>query len=508
MVEKRSIIVGAGVAGKELVDQLKSHRSLGYIVVGFVDDNEAKLGNKIRGIPVIGKTDQLEQLISQHGVENVFIAIPSAQGGLIRSLVNSCQKAKVTFRIVPRTLEIVRGKVNLEAIRSVSIEDVLGRAILKSEQAQLKKIFAGKRILVTGAAGSIGSEVARQLAQFNPKLLVMLDWWENGLFALQQELSNLGEQKKQKIIVGNIQDRQKVNWIFSKYKPQIVFHAAAFKHVPLMEEHPEEAVKNNILGTKNLAEIAGENKVQKFIFISTDKAVNPTSVMGATKAFSELLVRYFNKIYNTKYISVRFGNVMGSNGSVVPLFQKQIASGGPVTVTHPDMVRFFMSIPEAVQLILQAARMGKGGEIFVLDMGEPVKIIDLARTMISLAGFEPEKEIAIKIIGKRPGEKIFEEVLTREEEIQKTDNKLIFVTRNVLHIGDQKLLASFRKLSSLTEIQDRPGITGELARILPEYGRRRMGKFPGDRGQRKSRRVLKNSELTPPASIQLLSETL
>jgi len=440
-------------------------------ITGFIDDNETKQGKKIKGIPVIGKTSQLENLISQHEVGNVFIAIPSAQGSLIRSIVNSCQKAKVTFRIVPRTLEIVRGKVHLESVRSVSIEDVLGRAILKSEQTELKKIFKGKRILVTGAAGSIGSELSRQLAQFEPEILVMFDWWENGLFELSQELSDHQNRVKQKMVVGNIQDRAKVEWVFDKFTPQVIFHAAAFKHVPLMEEHPEEAVKDNIYGTKILAEIAGEKKAEKFIFISTDKAVNPTSVMGATKAFAELLIRYFNKVYSTKYSSVRFGNVMGSNGSVVPLFQKQIARGGPVTVTHPEMVRFFMSIPEAVQLILQAAKMGKGGEIFVLDMGEPVKIMDLAKTMIRLAGFEPEKEIPIKIIGTRPGEKIFEEVLAKEEEIKKTSNNLIFVTKNVLKIDDKALLATLGRLIVLSQTQDRCGIIQELTKILPTYGK-------------------------------------
>lgn len=466
---KRSIIVGAGVAGKELVGQLKKHRSLGFEIIGFVDDSQKKQGKTIKGIAVIGRTNNLEQIISEHKIENVFIAIPSAQGSLIRSIVNSCQKAKVTFRIVPRTLELVQGKVNLESLRSVALEDILGRAILKSDQEAIEQIFKNKRILVTGAAGSIGSEVSRQLAQYNPESLVMFDWWENGLYDLEQQLLSFNNAAKRKIIVGNIQDKKKIEWVFKKYQPEIVFHAAAFKHVPLMEEHPEEAVKDNICGTKILAEIAGESKVDKFIFISTDKAVNPSSVMGATKSFAELLIRHFNEVYSTQYISVRFGNVMGSNGSVVPLFQKQIASGGPVTITHPEMVRFFMTIPEAVQLIFQASKLGKGGEIFVLDMGEPIKIMDLAKTMIRLAGFEPEKEISIKIVGKRPGEKIFEELSTKDEEVQKTENNLIFVTKNVIKIEKNNILNAYEKLVRLADMQDRHGIINELMVVLPAY---------------------------------------
>lgn len=466
---KKSLIVGAGVAGKELVGQLRKHPSLGYDVIGFVDDSEDKQGRQVKSVPIIGKTSQLEEIIAQYNVENVFIAIPSAQGSLIRSIVNSCQKAKITFRIVPRTLEIVQGKVNLEAVRSVSIEDVLGRAILKADQAVLKSVFQGKRVLVTGAAGSIGSEVSKQIAQFSPQLLVLVDWWENGLFTLERELKADDDSCKKEIVVGNVQDRLKMEWVFKTFQPEIVFHAAAFKHVPLMEAHPEEAVKDNILGTSICAENALRAGAEKFILISTDKAVNPTSVMGATKAFAELLVKHYNKAGSTKFISVRFGNVLGSNGSVVPLFQKQIASGGPVTVTHQDMVRFFMSIPEAVQLILQAARMGKGGEIFVLDMGEPVKIMDLARTMIRLAGFEPEKEIAIKIVGTRPGEKIYEEVLAKEEKLDKTENELIYVTKNVLNIEDKVLLDSFFNLLSLADQQKRSEIVTQLKKVLPTY---------------------------------------
>lgn len=468
---KKCLIVGAGVAGKELLEHLLFRPSLGFEIVGFIDDNPKKYRMKIKKIPVLGKTENLEELIKEYQISNVFIAIPSAQGSLIRSIINSCRKAKVAFRIVPRTLEIVRGKVNFDAVRPIEIEDLLGRGILKSEQDSIKKVIQNNVVLITGAAGSIGSELVKQISQFEPKLLLMFDWWENGLFELDQELNQKGINVKRKLIIGNIQDKNKLEWVFKNFEPQIIFHAAAFKHVPLMEDHPEEAVKNNILGTYICAENAGKYGVKYFIFISTDKAVNPSSVMGATKSYAELLVRYLNKIYPTKYSAVRFGNVLGSHGSVVPLFQKQISSGGPVTVTHPEMIRYFMTIPEAVQLILHAVRIGKGGEIFVLDMGEQVKILELAKTMIRLSGYEPNREISIKIIGKRPGEKIFEEILTKEEKKGKTGHERIFVTRNILKVKDEDLLESLKRLGDLVERQDRSSIIKELEQVLPTYRR-------------------------------------
>lgn len=468
---KNCLIIGAGVAGKELLEHLISRETLGYKVVGFIDDNKLIQGKKINNIVVVGKTNQLEKLIEGYEIGIVFIAIPSAQGSLIRSIINSCQRAKVSFRIVPRTLDIVQGKVKFESVRPIAIEDILGRAIIKTEQKTLKSTFINKRVLITGAAGSIGSELAKQIALFSPKNLMLFDWWENGLFELDQDFNRNKMSGKRQLIIGNIQDRKKMEWVFKNFRPQLVFHAAAFKHVPLMEAHPEEATKNNIFGTQICAELAGEYKAERFTFISTDKAVNPSSVMGATKSFAELIIRYYNKKFPTKFTAVRFGNVLGSHGSVVPLFQKQISLGGPVTVTHPEMVRFFMTIPEAVQLILQASRLGKGGEIFALDMGEQVKIMDLAKTMIRLSGFEPNREITIKIIGKRPGEKIYEELLTKEEKMKRTKNKLIFITRNVLKVKDNDLLKSVDALINLVNNHDRIGIITELGRILTTYKR-------------------------------------
>lgn len=469
-MDKRNVaIVGAGEAGVELARELGKHPSLGYHLVGFVDDAADKQGKKVQGVSVIGTIEDLETLITKHHIQEVLIAIPSAQGSLIRKIINQCQNAHVIFRIVPRVLEIIQGKVHMGQVRPVQPEDVLGRAIRQYDQKVLEQLVQGKRVLVTGAAGSIGSELCRQLLQFHPEHLVMLDWWENGLFELDQEFSQTYPNSKRKSVIGSIQDKQKMDWLLRETKPQLFFHAAAFKHVPLMEDHPEEAVKNNIIGTRICAEMAARHQVEKFVFISTDKAVNPQSVMGASKLFAELLVGDFNTQSQTKFISVRFGNVLGSYGSVVPIFQKQIAQGGPVTVTDPAMVRYFMTIPEAVQLILQAAYHGKGGEVFMLDMGEPVKVIDLARTLIRLSGFEPDKEIAIKIIGKRPGEKLVEELLTSKEQVDRTAYDRLFVTKNGIAIGRDRLWISFDRLTKLADQQDKQGILKELKTILPNF---------------------------------------
>ncbi|MBI4039376.1 polysaccharide biosynthesis protein [Candidatus Daviesbacteria bacterium] len=469
MNKRKIIIVGAGVAGVELYDELKRRPSLGYEVVGFVDDDPKKQGKKIKGLPLLGNIRQLASIVHQYKIEEVLIAIPSAQGSQIREIVTQCQNAQVIFRIVPRILEIIQGKVHIGQVRPVNVEDLLGRALRQHEQAQIAPLIRGKTVLVTGAAGSIGSELCRQILQFNPKKLIMVDWWENGLFELDREFSQSASHISRESIIANIQDLPKVNWIFGKFRPQIVFHAAAFKHVPLMELHPEEAVKNNIWGTQVCARIAGEHKVDKFVFISTDKAVNPESVMGASKLFAELIVRELGRKYSTKYITVRFGNVLGSYGSVVPIFTKQIARGGPVTVTNADMVRYFMTITEAAQLVLQSAQLGKGSEVFILDMGEPVRILELARLMIRLAGFQPDDEIPIKIIGRRPGEKLVEELLTDQENAAKTTNDYIFISTNGINIDDGVLWHSFDRLKKLSDALNRPGILKELGAILPVF---------------------------------------
>lgn len=430
--KKKILIVGAGVAGKELLIQLRSFLRGIYDICGFIDDDLKIQGKSINKTPVLGQTKDIQQIIKSLGISEVFIAIPSAKGETIRKIIKFCAEEKVKFKIVPRVLDIVLGKVNLEQVREVQIEDLLGRPILKSSQAILIKEFEGKKILVTGGAGSIGSELCKQIVQFSPKTLIALDWWENGLFDLGSSLKVRKEEGIFKTVISNIQESEMITNIFNQIKPDIVFHAAAFKHVPLMQENPLEAVKNNIIGTENVAKAAAEAKVKKFINVSTDKAASPINIMGATKYFAERIVSYYNSLRATNYISVRFGNVMDSHGSVIPIFRRQIKEGGPVTVTDPQMSRFFMTIPEAVQLMLQASLIGSGGEVFVLDMGNPIKIDDLARLMISLAGFIPDQEIKIDYIGKRAGEKISEVLSSDSEELIQTTNEKIFQIRKPL----------------------------------------------------------------------------
>ncbi|KKU10917.1 MAG: Polysaccharide biosynthesis protein CapD [Candidatus Woesebacteria bacterium GW2011_GWB1_45_5] len=425
--KKKILIVGAGVAGRELLGQIRKGLKSVYEIVGFADDDPKKLGKKIGGIKVLGAVNALPWIIRKNKVDEVFIAIPSGEGKTIRKVVDKCRKIRVNFKIIPRLLEIVEGKVKLQQVREVKVEDVLGRAILKSKQTVFKDGFRGKRILVTGAAGSIGSEICRQLVSFRPELVVALDWSENGLYDLELELGEKGA--KIKYIVANASDYPKMAKTVSYYKPDVVFHAAAYKHVPLMQIFPEEAVRNNIFATEVVARVVKENKVKKFVLLSTDKAVDPTSVMGATKLIAEKIIRSHNG-GATKFCAVRFGNVFGSVGSVVPTFKKQIARGGPLTVTDKRMVRFFMSIPEAVRLVLHASLLAKGGEIFVLDMGDQFKIDELARLMIRLAGFVPDKEIKIKYVGVRPGEKMSEELFSKKDKIAKTSVERIFKVKN------------------------------------------------------------------------------
>lgn len=436
---EKTLIIGAGVAGKELSVEIKKHFSKKYKLVGFLDDSEKLMSKNIGGVEVLGKIGKLPILIRKLKITQVFIAIPSAQGSLIREVMESCEKEKVFFKIVPRLLEIVEGKVKLSSIREVKIEDLLGRSIVQSEQVSFKKEFKNKVVLVTGAAGSIGSEICRQILSFNPKKLIALDIWESGLYDLGLELADIDPESKFECVVANIQDRERLDSIFKKNRPDLVFHAAAYKHVPLMQDFPYEAVKNNVFGTKNLVETSIKHNVKRFINISTDKAVEPTNVMGTTKLISEKIVTFYNSKNKTKFCSVRFGNVLGSQGSVVPTFKKQIAKGGPVTVTDKRMTRYFMTIPEAVQLVLFAELLVKmGGEVFMLDMGEPVKIDDLARLMIRLSGYIPDVDIKIKYSGIRTGEK-FEEKLINDDEVRgKTINERIFLIKPKIEKFDVK----------------------------------------------------------------------
>lgn len=427
--ETRVLIVGAGDAGALLIKEVKKHTELKYHVVGIVDDDSSKRGKLINGIKVIGSTSQIAKICQEKKVEEIIIAIPSADFHTKKQILQSCKDTKCKLKTIPGIYEIIDGKVNISKLRDVEIEDLLGRDPVKLNNENIEKFIKDKVILVTGGGGSIGSELCRQIVKFKPKKLLILDIYENNAYDIQTELNFSYHDLDLEVIIASIREENRLKEVFEKYKPSVVFHAAAHKHVPLMEGNPAEAIKNNVIGTYNVVKCSHEFGVEKFVQISTDKAVNPTNIMGATKRFCEIIIQAFDKISNTEYVAVRFGNVLGSNGSVIPLFKKQIAKGGPVTVMHPEINRFFMTIPEAAQLVIQAAAMAKGGEIFVLDMGEPVKIVDLAKDLITLSGFEPDVDIKIEYTGLRPGEKLYEELLMDEVALTSTEHNKIFVEK-------------------------------------------------------------------------------
>lgn len=464
---KKIIIVGAGVAGREAYRAIARKTSV-YRFVGFVDDALASIKIGSSRLQVLGPVEDIPRIVRLRRIDQILVAIPSAEGRLIRKIITACNTAKVSFRIIPRTLEIIEGRVGFSHIRDLQPEDLIGRAIKKTDQGPLREFIYQKRVLVTGAAGSIGSEICRQVAEFKPSRLIILDWWENGLYDLEMELREHYPGVNLPVEIANIQDVPTIQEIMARHRPDIVFHAAAYKHVPMMERAPHEAVKNNVLGTWSVATSAKSAGVKKFILISSDKAVNPTNVMGATKRLAELLTDSLNSPGRTKFTAVRFGNVFASRGSVVPLFQQQIAKGGPVTVTHPNMVRYFMSIPEAVQLVLQASNAGRGHEIFVLDMGEPVKIIDLARNMIRLSGFEPDRDIAIEFTGARPGEKIIEEMLTSQEGTTATKIQNIFVATNEVGVRI-KTSTVLKQLNRVLRTGTAADVKSYLGRVITTY---------------------------------------
>jgi FlaA1/EpsC-like NDP-sugar epimerase len=421
----KTLIVGAGDAGELVARDLLRRSDSSYRPVGFVDDDPRKGHLRIHGLPVLGKTAEIPDIVARLNIDSILIAIPAALGKEIRDIVTICEQTDAQLRILPGVTESLHGNF-APSIRQVEIEDLLRRPPVRVDLEEIASYISGQRVLVTGAGGSIGSELCRQIASINPKELILLGQGENSVFEIQQELIRdfgccpLG-------LVGSVQDRKLLTEIFVKHQPTVVFHAAAHKHVPLMEQNPCEAIKNNVQGTRNVAEIASDYGVARFIYVSTDKAVNPVSVMGASKRAGEMVIQAMARRSLTKFVAVRFGNVLGSRGSVVPIMKRQIERGGPVTVTHEDMTRYFMTIPEAVQLIIQAGAMGNSGEIFILDMGEPVKIVDLARDLIKLSGFVPDHDIKIVFSGIRPGEKIFEELLTTDERNRTTTHEKIFV---------------------------------------------------------------------------------
>jgi FlaA1/EpsC-like NDP-sugar epimerase len=427
----RLLIVGAGDAGAMLIKEIKKHNELNYDIIGIIDDDSSKVGKTISGIKILGNRNKIVYICKEYDIDEIILAIPSADLQTQKEILKFCKQAKCKLKTVPGIYEILDEKVSISKIRDVKIEDLLGRESVKLNSENINKYIKDKVILVTGGGGSIGSELCRQITKFNPKQLIILDIYENNAYDLQMELSYMYPQLNLKVIIASVRDIERIKSIFSTYKPNVVFHAAAHKHVPLMEDNPQEVIKNNILGTYNIAKCSDLFGVNKFVLISTDKAVNPTNIMGASKRFCEIMIQALDKVSKTEYVAVRFGNVLGSNGSVIPLFKKQIERGGPVTVTHPDITRFFMTIPEAAQLVIQAGSIAKGGEIFVLDMGEPVKIADLARDLISLSGLQPDIDIKIKFTGLRPGEKLYEELLMDEIALTSTEHKKIFVEKPV-----------------------------------------------------------------------------
>lgn len=463
--KNKVLIIGAGDAGAMLLREIERYHIANRQVVGFIDDDKNKTGKILLGVKVLGTRNELVKIASEKGIDEIIIAMPSVKGKEIKAIINICKQTNCKLTILPGLYEIIEGKVSISQLRPVDIEDLLGRDPVKLDTTAVREYLAGKIVLITGAGGSIGSEIVRQVAKMQPKKLLLLGKGENSIYEITQELKINSPEVKTVPIIADIRDKERIKAIMDYFEPQVVFHAAAHKHVPLMEYQPAEAVRNNILGTKVVADEAAAHNVETFVMISTDKAVNPTSVMGCTKRVAEMYVQSMNKNSGTRFVAVRFGNVLGSRGSVIPLFKKQIAKGGPVTVTHPDMKRYFMTIPEASQLVLQAGAMAKGGEVFVLDMGEPVRIYDLAKDLITLSGLIPDKDIEIKITGLRPGEKLFEELLSAEDGTEKTTHKKIFTAR-IKEIDKAELDREIRKILEITDGEE---VVAALQKIVPTY---------------------------------------
>jgi len=462
------LVAGAGDAGATIVREMHATPGIGLLPVGFVDDDAAKQGMRIHNVPVLGTRNDIPELVVRHGIEEVIIAMPAAPGRVIREFRAICERAGVRYRTIPGIYELLDGSVSVSRLRDVRLEDLLRRDPITIDLEEVGGFLTGARVLVTGAGGSIGSELCRQTSRYHPERLILLDLAESSVFAIHRELMGYFPGLDIVPLICDIRDRDKIDRIMEGCRPSVVFHAAAHKHVPLMELHPDEAVTTNLVGTQNLIEACERCGVRRFILISTDKAVNPRSVMGASKRVAEMLVQDMASKNGDAFVAVRFGNVLGSSGSVVPLFREQIAAGGPLTVTHPEARRFLMTIPEAVQLVIQAAAMGKGGEVFVLDMGEPVKIVDLAMDLIALSGLEPGKDIEIVYTGLRPGEKLCEELFREGERIQPTKYEHIFVVEPDTLDG-ARVREGIRELERLARKMDADGIRRNLQELVPEY---------------------------------------
>jgi len=465
---KRFLIIGAGNAGEALLREIHRMPVAQYDVIGFIDDDPAKQRISIHGIPIVGTVDELPRICKERNIEEIAVAIPSATRRQLRRVIQACEGTKLRFRTVPSITDIASGKLRVSQIRDVDINDLLGREAVHLDLDLIQAFARGKTILVTGAGGSIGSEMCRQICQFHPACLLLVEQAENPLFYVERDLRRQFPDVAMHPLICDITDGARVDDIFVCYRPEVVIHAAAHKHVPLMELNPSEAIKNNVVGTRAVADAADKHGATHFVMISTDKAVNPTSIMGSSKRIAEMYIQDLSRTSKTQFITVRFGNVLASEGSVVPIFKRQIAEGGPVTVTHPDMKRYFMTIPEASQLVLQAATMGKGGEIFVLDMGDPVKIVDLAKELITLSGFRPGEDIEIVFIGLRPGEKLFEELRIEGEDMQRTRHPKISIWKNI-PMDREKLRSHIDELVATAEQHDLDGIVRKIKQLVPEY---------------------------------------
>ena len=462
------MVVGAGDAGNTIIKEINSSYFSTMHIKAIIDDDPGKWGKFIQGIKVVGGRDKLVETAATMGVDEIIIAIPSAGRKTIKEIVELAQQTSCKLRTLPGVYQLVNGDVDVSKLRDVDVEDLLGREPIRVDIDSILGYVQGKKVLVTGGGGSIGSELCRQIAAHKPAHLIIVDIYENNAYAIQQELLLKYPELNMTVLIASVRNTKRMDSIFETYTPDIVYHAAAHKHVPLMEVSPAEAVKNNVFGTWKTAQAAAMNGVKKFVMISTDKAVNPTNVMGATKRICEMIIQTFNKYYDTEFVAVRFGNVLGSNGSVIPLFRKQIEAGGPVTVTHPDIIRYFMTIPEAVSLVLQAGVYAKGGEIFVLDMGEPVKILDLAKNLIRLSGYKVDDDIRIEFTGLRPGEKLYEELLMDEEGLTETENKLIHIGKPI-SINEQKFFVQLKNLKEAAEAEEEDEMRALIKEIVPTY---------------------------------------
>lgn len=467
---ERIMIIGAGEAGRMLVKELMSSNHLHSKVCCVIDDNPSKLGKYLEGIPIVGNRYDIPKIVEEYEINSIIYAIPATTGKNRKDILNICKDTNCKMKTVPGVYQLVNGEVSVSKLRNVEITDLLGRKQIHVNNEEIFKAIRGRVVLVTGGGGSIGSELCRQIARAKPERLIIFDIYENNAYDIQQELKRTYPDLNLSTLIGSVRNTNRLKWVMDTYHPDVVYHAAAHKHVPLMEESPNEAIKNNVIGTWNTATAAARVGVKKFVLISTDKAVNPTNIMGASKRLCEMVVQMMNRqCKNTDFVAVRFGNVLGSNGSVIPLFKKQIAAGGPVTVTDKNIIRYFMTIPEAVSLVLQASYYAKGGEIFVLDMGEPVRIDDMARNLIRLSGYTPDVDIMVEYTGLRPGEKLYEELLMDEEGLQSTENELIHIGKPI-EMDDEWFNRKLRQLDEAS-YQEAENMKGIVAEIVPTYHR-------------------------------------